>query len=99
MVPLPSSAENHQLHNAKAVETAGAGRLVEERDLARLADAWQALLDPPTRRAAAGAAQKRSPQGAAARLAQLIEASAKQQTVSSAVFRGSNLETRAQERR
>ena len=99
MVPLPSSAENHQFHNAKAVEAAGAGRVVEERDLARLADTWQALLDPPTRRAAAGAGRRRSPQGAAARLAQLIEASAKQQTVSSPVFRGSNLETRAQERR
>jgi len=73
MVPLPSAAENHQLHNAQAVALAGAGQVVQERQLASLADAWRALLEPDARARAALAARKRSPQGAAARLADLIE--------------------------
>ncbi len=75
MVPLASSAENHQLHNARAVAAAGAGRVVEERDAGQLAAAWQALLVPAPRRAAAKAARQRSPEGAAARLARLIDES------------------------
>jgi UDP-N-acetylglucosamine--N-acetylmuramyl-(pentapeptide) pyrophosphoryl-undecaprenol N-acetylglucosamine transferase len=72
MVPLPSAAENHQLHNARAVQAAGAGIVVEERDLTQLADAWAQLLTPPLRAAASAAAAQRSPAGAAERLAALV---------------------------
>lgn len=72
MVPLPSSAEDHQLHNAKAVEAAGAGKVVQERDLAhdstRLADVWLAALQPAWRQSAGAAARERSPEGAAERI-------------------------------
>ncbi|HEX7001870.1 MAG TPA: UDP-N-acetylglucosamine--N-acetylmuramyl-(pentapeptide) pyrophosphoryl-undecaprenol N-acetylglucosamine transferase [Trueperaceae bacterium] len=69
MVPLPSSAEDHQLHNALAVQTAGAGVLVEEKDIAeRLAGAWRSLLEPSARDAAARAAAARTPEGAARRI-------------------------------
>lgn len=68
MVPLPSSAEDHQLHNARAVAAAGAGVVVEERDLAALAPAWESLMDPDTRAAAAAAAGARTPVGAARRI-------------------------------
>ena len=109
MVPLASSAENHQLHNARAVEAADAGRVIEERDLARLADIWQTLLNPATRRDAAEAARRRSPQGAAARLAQLIDTfihtdihtdATQQDALLSVGSRGeTGPQTRAQERR
>ncbi|HLU83289.1 MAG TPA: UDP-N-acetylglucosamine--N-acetylmuramyl-(pentapeptide) pyrophosphoryl-undecaprenol N-acetylglucosamine transferase [Trueperaceae bacterium] len=72
MVPLPSSAEDHQLHNAMAVAEAGAGIVVEERDLAGLTAAWEALLDPPTRQAAAAAATARTPVGAARRILEAV---------------------------
>lgn len=68
MVPLPSSAEDHQLHNARAVEAAGAGRLIEERDLGDLEAVWLAALRPAWREGARVAALGRSPAGAAARL-------------------------------
>ena len=72
MVPLPSSAEDHQLHNARAVEAAGAGLVVEERELATgvapLVSAWQLSLDPEFRRRTASAAAARTPAGAARRI-------------------------------
>lgn len=64
-VPLPSSAEGHQLHNATAAQAAGAARLVEEQDIARLDRAWLGLLDPEALVAAGRAASARSPSGAA----------------------------------
>lgn len=33
LIPLPSAAENHQLYNAKVLEKAGAGKVMEEKDL------------------------------------------------------------------
>lgn len=72
MVPLPSAAEDHQAHNARAVEAAGAGRVVAEDALASLAGAWRALMDDRVRAAASAAARRRSPEGAAARLAELV---------------------------
>ena len=72
MVPLPSSAEDHQRHNAEAVETSGAGITVLEADLADLGGAWRALLDPARRAAAAAAARLRSPAGAAERILGLL---------------------------
>lgn len=71
MVPLPSAAENHQLFNAQALQAAGAGRVVEERELDKLAAAWADVLEPATRTAMSTRAAERSPAGAAARLAEL----------------------------
>jgi UDP-N-acetylglucosamine--N-acetylmuramyl-(pentapeptide) pyrophosphoryl-undecaprenol N-acetylglucosamine transferase len=73
MVPLPTASENHQLHNARAFEQAGAGRVLEQHDLARLPGAWRAMLNEPERRKAANAAAARSPEGAAARFVALID--------------------------
>ena len=73
MVPLPSAAENHQLHNARAAEAAGAGLVVEERELETLPAAWERLLEPDFRARASRAAARRSPAGAAERLAALVE--------------------------
>ena len=72
MVPLPTAAEDHQLHNAQAVAQAGAGLGREERELTghpeRLAEVWLAALEPEWRQAARKAALERSPEGAAARI-------------------------------
>ncbi len=73
MVPLPSAAENHQLRNAEAVAAAGAGVVVEEVALATLARAWGGLLEPTTRDKMSACARLRSPEGAAERLATLVE--------------------------
>jgi UDP-N-acetylglucosamine--N-acetylmuramyl-(pentapeptide) pyrophosphoryl-undecaprenol N-acetylglucosamine transferase len=76
MVPLPSAAEDHQTHNARAVEAAGAGKLVAEAPLeelaARLADEWRTFLDDGVLAASSRAALARSPQGAAKRMAALV---------------------------
>lgn len=73
MVPLPESAENHQFHNAQSVQGAGAGRLVEQADLAgALGGAVLECAQPGTRAAMREAALGRSPAGAAARLADLV---------------------------
>lgn len=77
MVPLPSSAENHQLRNAEAVQAAGAGRVVPQD---RLADGLGAVvlesLATEARERMRRAALARSPVGAADRLADLIERAA-----------------------
>ncbi|MFN2322497.1 MAG: glycosyltransferase [Trueperaceae bacterium] len=65
VVPLPSSAEDHQRHNAEALAAAGAGRCATEGDADELENAWRALLDPDQRAAAATAARRRSPEGGA----------------------------------
>ena len=70
-VPLPSAAENHQLYNAQALQAAGAGVVVEERELDKLTAAWADVLEPTTRTAMSARARERSPAGAAARLAEL----------------------------
>jgi len=68
MVPLPSSAEDHQLHNARAFAAAGAGVVVEEREVSGLGNAWRSLLEPAARASAAEAAAARTPAGAARRI-------------------------------
>ncbi len=74
MVPLPGSAEDHQRFNARSVEAAGAGRVVEQAELAgRLGAAVLECLEPRVRASMREAALKRSPQGAAGRLADLAE--------------------------
>lgn len=73
MVPLPSAAEDHQRHNARALQAAGAGRCVVQGDAAALAEGWRALLAADARRAASRAIAARSPEGAARRLVDLAE--------------------------
>ncbi|GGJ73410.1 UDP-N-acetylglucosamine--N-acetylmuramyl-(pentapeptide) pyrophosphoryl-undecaprenol N-acetylglucosamine transferase [Deinococcus aquiradiocola] len=74
MVPLPSSAEDHQRFNARAVEAAGAGRLVEQEAMSRsLGSVVLECLKKETRASMREAALRRSPQGAASRLADLAE--------------------------
>lgn len=73
MVPLASAADNHQLHNARAVAMAGAGLIVEEKEIEKLPEAWSRLLEPGFRAQASEAAARRSPAGAAERLAALVE--------------------------
>ncbi|MDV6373359.1 undecaprenyldiphospho-muramoylpentapeptide beta-N-acetylglucosaminyltransferase [Deinococcus arenicola] len=74
MVPLPESAENHQLHNAQSVQDAGAGQLVEQpRVGAELGAAVLQCASPAARARMRDAALGRSPVGAAARFADLIE--------------------------
>lgn len=68
MVPLPTAAENHQLHNARAFEAAGAGKTIEESNISNLPEVWLAALQPGWRRSASAAARSRSPEGAAARI-------------------------------
>lgn len=50
LVPLPTSAEGHQMYNARALEAAGAARVLPESELTpqRLADEFAALLADPT---------------------------------------------------
>ncbi len=72
MVPLPTSAEDHQRHNAEAVAAAGAGIAVLESEIGRLGEAWGQLLDPARRAAAARAASARTPAGAAHRILELL---------------------------
>ena len=77
MIPLPTSAENHQLYNARSVETAGAGRVVEQGVLSeRLAGTVLECLSTDVRDAMRARARSRSPQGAAGRLADLVEQTA-----------------------
>ena len=49
LVPLPTAADDHQLHNAQAFERAGAGRVVLDREMQgqRLFDEVKALRDDP----------------------------------------------------
>lgn len=49
LVPLPTAADNHQLHNAQAFARAGAGRLVLDREMngRRLFDEVKALGEDP----------------------------------------------------
>ncbi len=74
MVPLPEAAENHQFHNAQAVAQAGAGRVIEQPLLS--SELGRGVLECGmlgTRREMQEAARRRSPEGAAARLADLLE--------------------------
>ncbi|HEX7003245.1 MAG TPA: undecaprenyldiphospho-muramoylpentapeptide beta-N-acetylglucosaminyltransferase [Trueperaceae bacterium] len=73
MVPLPTAAENHQLHNARAFAERGAGVVLEQHRLEELPAVWREMLAEPRRNEAAVAAAKLSPAGAAARFAELLE--------------------------
>lgn len=79
MVPLPSAAENHQFHNAQAVQDAGAGYVLEEKDFREdpksLTSLWQKLSQTEQNHQASLAAKVRSPEGAARKLIDILEAS------------------------
>lgn len=79
-VPLPSSAENHQLFNARTIAASGAGRLVEEHEVESLTRTWAEMLDDGMRSDAARAARALSPEGAAAALARLVHTTAQGRT-------------------
>ena len=69
LVPLPTAAADHQTHNARALEQAGAARVVLQRDLSpsRLGEEIsRLLLQPGDRRTMAQAALARGRPGASA---------------------------------
>ncbi len=79
LVPFGRSAEDHQRKNARAMQTAGAARMIEEPDLTgrRLADAVRELLADPARLVAMEQAARRMARpDAAARVADLLEGKA-----------------------
>ncbi len=80
MVPLPESAENHQLFNARAVEAAGAGQVIEQESVsAQMGAAVLECLEPQRRLSMHGAALERTPAGAARRLTELVMAHARRE--------------------
>jgi len=75
LVPYPHATADHQLHNARALEAVGGGRVVEDRDLtgARLVEAVEPwLLDPEAGRRTAAAAQAFGRPDAARNVARLL---------------------------
>ncbi len=68
MVPLPTAAENHQLHNAREMAKVGAGWVVEESNLGHLSTIWNHALDNAVLQEASQAAHAQSPAGVAARI-------------------------------
>jgi len=76
LVPLPTAADDHQLHNAQAFDRAGAGRMVLDRDLngQRLFDEVKSLAsDPAALRTAGENARAFAHPDAARRAADLME--------------------------
>lgn len=75
LVPYPHATNDHQLHNARAVEAAGAAAVVEDHELTpqRLVEAVeQWLLDPQARAAVAEAARSWRRRDAAEDVARLV---------------------------
>jgi UDP-N-acetylglucosamine--N-acetylmuramyl-(pentapeptide) pyrophosphoryl-undecaprenol N-acetylglucosamine transferase len=76
LVPYPSATDQHQLHNARALERAGATCVIEQKDLTpnQLVDCVMSLLGNPDKlgRMEQGARSLASPH-AAARIADLVE--------------------------
>jgi len=75
LVPFARAADDHQRTNARALESAGAARMIEEKDLTgeRLADEIGALVDEPSRIARMEEAARRLGRpDAAARVADLV---------------------------
>jgi UDP-N-acetylglucosamine--N-acetylmuramyl-(pentapeptide) pyrophosphoryl-undecaprenol N-acetylglucosamine transferase len=75
LVPFALAADDHQRRNARALEAAGAARMLEEKDLSgeSLAGAVRALVDAPDRlRAMEEAARRLGRPDAAARVADLL---------------------------
>jgi UDP-N-acetylglucosamine--N-acetylmuramyl-(pentapeptide) pyrophosphoryl-undecaprenol N-acetylglucosamine transferase len=79
LVPFARAADDHQTSNARALEAAGAARMIEEKDLTgeRLAAVLVELLSDPARLTAMEeAARKIARPDAAARVADLLEGKA-----------------------
>jgi UDP-N-acetylglucosamine--N-acetylmuramyl-(pentapeptide) pyrophosphoryl-undecaprenol N-acetylglucosamine transferase len=75
LVPFARAADDHQRTNAKALEDAGAARMIEEKDLTgeTLAREITALVDEPSRIGAMEEAARRLGRpDAAARVAELV---------------------------
>jgi UDP-N-acetylglucosamine--N-acetylmuramyl-(pentapeptide) pyrophosphoryl-undecaprenol N-acetylglucosamine transferase len=76
LVPLPTASDQHQLHNAEALQKAGAALLVPDEELsgARLVAEVIRLVDHPARLEAMGnAARAFARAGAARRAAEILE--------------------------
>ena len=76
LVPLPTATDDHQRKNAEVLGRAGAGLVIEERDLSglRLAENIAMLIaDPGRRRQMSEAARKLARPDAAARIADRVE--------------------------
>ncbi len=76
LVPFPFAADQHQLHNARSMQAAGAGSLIEDSALSgrRLFEELQALLERPDRLVEMeAAARKLARPGAAQRAADILE--------------------------
>jgi len=89
LIPYPAAASNHQLHNARVFERAGAARVIEQSHLGglhaaageRLAEEISDLLaQEPVRARMATAARSLAVENAAERIADLVEAYANQAT-------------------
>lgn len=75
MVPLPHAADDHQRFNARSVQAAGAGVLAEQAELAlTLPGLLAEFVEPAALQTRRAAALRLSPEGAAARLADLVVA-------------------------
>ena len=77
LVPFAGAADDHQTRNARALEAAGAARVIEERELSgeRLARAIAALVEAPETLATMDRASRRlGRRDAAARVADLLSA-------------------------
>ena len=75
LVPFPFAADDHQRHNAQALERAGAARMVLEKDwsAARLVGAvWDLAGHPEKWQRMSGAARSLARPGAAQRAAELL---------------------------
>ncbi len=76
LVPFPGASDDHQLHNARAMEKAGAARVVLDRDMngARLVEEVSRLIADPGQLDKMGAAAKAfAKPGAASRAADILE--------------------------
>lgn len=74
-IPLPTAAENHQEHNARSLETAGAARVIVERDLTPelLAETALEIISAPERLTAmSDAAHRMGRTDAARKIAETI---------------------------
>jgi UDP-N-acetylglucosamine--N-acetylmuramyl-(pentapeptide) pyrophosphoryl-undecaprenol N-acetylglucosamine transferase len=84
LVPLPTASDQHQLHNAEALERAGAALLIADGDMtgARLAQEITQLAAEPARlEAMAKAARTFACPGAARRAAEILESFAERRAV------------------
>jgi len=76
LIPFPGATDQHQMENARALERAGAARILPQADLTpeRLLDEVRSLLDAPERlREMENNARRLAHPDAAARIADLIE--------------------------